>query len=206
MARIVKPEMRMRSMTEPDMIEAVVAANSVNAAAEDAGGVVRQVRTHGGGPGQGVRACVRYGEAGREGVVDEPADEIEERHEEGEGDEVLDAGRQGVLGARRAHLVGEEACVDRDHERGAPPVECFRIDGGSHLRAASSASTFVWSSAISILLTPLVVVFFPWPPFLPGISSLGPWQDRRRNCPAINHSETMQKISARETVSCCDAA
>ncbi|MPL84471.1 hypothetical protein SDC9_30436 [bioreactor metagenome] len=102
-------------------------------APEHAVRAVIKVRPHEFRPGRCDRICVvETGDPGRtggqvdprrKGPVDPPADEVEERHDHREGEDVLDAGRQRVLRARGAHLIGEEPDMDQHHERDRQKVE-----------------------------------------------------------------------------------
>ena len=72
-------------------------------------------------------------EARGETPVDPPAEEIEGRYDEREGEDVLDPRRQRVLGARCPHFIGKEACVDDDHEGDGEVIVRLREHGVGHV-------------------------------------------------------------------------
>ena len=103
---------------------------------EDQVDVVGQVRAEGVAPrnaaragGRGEVAGVRADrQAGLVAVVDPPAEVVEGRRDDGDGQDVLHRRGEHVLTAHHAGLVGHEAHVDQPHEDDGEEVELLRED------------------------------------------------------------------------------
>ena len=101
---------------------------------EHARRVVREIRPHRRAPWHRGRAGLEVrDETRRHRQVDPPPEHPERRNHEGEGENVLGAGRKRVLHSRGAHFVHHESRVNQDHDGGAPVVVDLQVDRRGHV-------------------------------------------------------------------------